>query len=51
MPLDELERALARGDVPARDEEALDARSAGGGQDVVDVVREALGVDVAVGVD
>ena len=48
---DELQRALRRPQVPARDEDPLDARVACGAQHGVDVVVEAVRVDVAVGVD
>ena len=49
--LDEVERATARGDVPARDEDPLHAGQAGRAEDLVRVALEAVGVEVAVGVD
>ena len=50
-PLDEVQCATARGDVPARDEDPLDAGQPGGAQDLVGIALEAVRVDVAVRVD
>jgi hypothetical protein len=47
----ELERSLGGADVPAGDEQALDAGETGGLGDGLVVVGEALGVQVAVAVD
>ena len=49
--LDEVQGATTRGEIPARDEDALDAREAGGAQDLIGVALEAVGVEVAVRVD
>ena len=49
--VDERERALARGDVPAGDEDPLDAGQPGAADDQVGVTLEAVGVEVAVAVD
>jgi hypothetical protein len=45
--LDEGERAGTRGDIPARNEDALDAGKAGAADDEVDVVLETIGVEMA----
>jgi len=50
-PIDELERPLARVDVPAGDEDALDAGQARSAEDELDVAIEPVGIDVAVAVD
>ncbi len=49
--VDERERALGRGDVPARDEDPLDARQARAADHEVRVALEAVGVEMAMAVD
>src|SRR6185436_896017 len=50
-PVRQLTRAFARGDIPARNEDPLDADRASRGQHVLGVVGEPIGVDVTVGID
>ena len=49
--IDERERPLRRRAVPARDQDPLDAGQPRGAEHELDVVGEAIGVDVAVGID
>ena len=51
MARDDAKGALRRAHVPARDQDPLDARQPGTTQHEVEVVVEAVRVDVAVGVD
>ena len=50
-PIDAVERPLRRRDVPARDEDPLDAGESGAADDEVDVDLEPVSVEVAVAVD
>ena len=49
--LGELERAVARRDVPARDEDSLDAGQASATDHEVEVRLESIGLEVAVRID
>ena len=50
-PLDAGEGALGRGDVPARDEDALEAGQPGAADDLVRVGLEPIRIEVTVAVD
>jgi hypothetical protein len=49
--VDELERGPRRVRVPARDEDPLDARESRGADHLIDVGFEAVGLEMAMGID